>query len=60
MKSITLRKFTFWLLLTITCLVLLANCAPGRWVPGNAKHFQQRHDLKLKRQAAKDSATKKL
>lgn len=60
MKSITPKKIAWWLLLTITCIVLLTHCARGRWVPGNAKNFQKRYDLKLKRQAAKDSATKKL
>ena len=29
------------------CLVaLLAACSPGRWVAGNARHFQQRQEVK--------------
>lgn len=27
-------------------ILLLASCAPGRWVPINGKHFQQRADNK--------------
>jgi uncharacterized lipoprotein len=34
-------------IITLICLVaLLAGCAPGRWVAGNARHFQQRQEAK--------------
>lgn len=71
-----MNKVLFYILLSITCMLLLTTCTPsvkqlvkhnqpivtkkGRWVPGNAKRFQQRHDAKLKRQIQKDSANKKL
>jgi hypothetical protein len=25
---------------------LLASCTPGKWVAGNAKHFQQRQEVR--------------
>jgi hypothetical protein len=63
-----MNKLLFYTLLLIACISLLASCITNkplytkkaRWLPGNAKHFQQRHDLKLKRQAIKDSANKNL
>lgn len=29
-------------LLFVSLAVMLQSCAPGRWVGGNAKHFDQR------------------
>jgi uncharacterized membrane protein len=63
MKAITPKKNLFYLFVTLTCILLLASCKTfkelannkpvytkkARWVPGNAKSFQKRHDAKLKK-----------
>ena len=34
--------------IVVAMFCLLTSCGPGRWVGGNAKHFQQRNDAKNK------------
>lgn len=34
-------------------VVLLISCSEGRWVGGNAKHFQMRYNYKLRMDSIK-------
>lgn len=56
MKTVTFKKLSWWVLLAITCIVLLSNCGPGRWVPGNAKRFQHRKEIKQKKSENKTNS----
>lgn len=63
-----MKKTTHPLLLLITVFVL-TSCGTvkdnalytkkARWVPGNAKAFQQRHDAKLKRDSLNNITAQK-
>lgn len=35
-------------LIYLITVMLLISCSEGRWIAGNAKHFQQRYDYKLR------------
>lgn len=44
------KNYVIPLLFILSCLV---SCSNGRWVGGNAKHFQQRYDAKVKKEQQK-------
>ncbi len=41
------------LLIKLITIVLLYSCSEGRWIGGNAKHFQERHDYQLRMDSIK-------
>ncbi len=47
-----LRFPPIFILFFIT-VMLLYSCSEGRWVGGNSKHFQQRHDYKVRMDSIK-------
>jgi len=47
------------LMIILITAAICSSCSPGRWVGGNAKHMQQRHDAKLLKKAKSEFDNKK-
>jgi uncharacterized membrane protein YjgN (DUF898 family) len=52
-------KLKLTIAIIVAAILLISSCTiknkalytkKSRWVPGNAKHFQQRHNAKIKKQ----------